>query len=181
MTLCLLAACASPALASGVNEPSRVLYNVDAAAQCSQAAADLKDLQHGLAYCNEAISDPVMTHRAALLVDRGIVKFAMSAPGQAIADFDSAIALDPQLGTAYANRAAASIALGRDRSALRDANMAIKLGGDSLHVAYYTRAAAEEDAGLTQAAYRDYKQALSLKPDYAAAQTQLARFKVVSR
>jgi tetratricopeptide (TPR) repeat protein len=181
-TLCLLAACATPALAlDATNETSRILYNVDASAQCSQTAANLADLQHGLSYCNEALGDPLMNHRAALLVDRGIIKFGMKQTGDALADFDAAIAMEPDLSNAYVNRAAAQLALGRDRSALADANMAIKLGGDSVHIAYFTRAAAEEDAGQTDAAYRDYKQALVLKPDFAAAQSQLTRFKVVPR
>jgi len=179
VALCLLTACAAPALALEVNEPSRMLYNVDPSAQCSQVAAELTNLKQGLSYCNEALSDPLMTHRAALLVDRGIIKFGMQQTGDALADFDAAIAMEPRLGNAYVNRAAAQLALGRGRSALSDADMAIKLGGDSLHVAYFTRAAAEEDAGQTEAAYRDYKQALALKPDYAPAQAQLTRFKVV--
>ena len=37
----------------------------------------------------------------------------------------------------------------------------------------------EDDAGQYGAAYQDYKQALAIKPDYAPAQRQLARFKVV--
>ena len=38
-----------------------------------------------------------------------------------------------------------------------------------------------EETGDVRAAYRDYKQALAIKPDYAAASRELARFKIVQR
>ena len=45
----------------------QMIYNVDAAAQCSAAANDQADLKVGLSYCDVALSDPAMTHRAARL------------------------------------------------------------------------------------------------------------------
>ena len=51
----------------------------------------------------------------------------------------------------------------------------------NLHAAYYSRAVIEEETGDVKAAYRDYKTALAIKPDFAPASRELARFKVVRR
>ena len=48
----------------------------------------------------------------------------------AISEYDEAIRLDPELAKAYANRALAYTALGRDAEAARDAEKAIELGYD---------------------------------------------------
>ena len=58
-------------------------------------------------------------------------------------------------------------------------NKGIALGATNLQVAYYSRGEIEDDSGHYAQAYRDYKQALMIKPDYAPAQRQLERFKVV--
>ncbi len=59
--------------AAAEEQVQQILYNVDAAEQCSLAAADQGDLRRGLEACNTVLSDPAMFHRAALLVDRGVV------------------------------------------------------------------------------------------------------------
>jgi tetratricopeptide (TPR) repeat protein len=159
----------------------RMLYHVDPAAQCSQAARDGDHLRAGLTYCDEALRDPVMNHRGALLLNRGIVKFGLNDSQGALADFNAALAQNPQLGDAYVNRAALLISFKRYNEARADIDQAMQLGAANMPVAYYNRGVIEDETGDYQAAYRDYKQALALKPDYAAASRELARFKVNPR
>jgi tetratricopeptide (TPR) repeat protein len=154
-----------------------MLYFVDPAVRCSQAAQNIGDLHAGLSYCDEALRDPLMNHRGGLLVDRGIVKFALDdAPG-ALADFNAGLAENPALGDGYINRAALLISLRRFDEARADIGKAMELGANNMHAAYYDRAVIEDEAGDYPAAYRDYKQALALKPGYSAAARELARFK----
>lgn len=159
----------------------QMIYNVDAAAQCSAAANDQGDLRQGLSWCDTALADPAMNHRAALLADRGVVKARLGDNRAALADYDAAIARDPRLGDAYVSRAGVLVAMHRYDEAKSDIAQAIALGAGNLHAAYYSRGVIAEETGDLRGAYRDYKQALALKPDFAAASRELARFKVVSR
>jgi len=155
-----------------------MIYNVDPSAKCSQAARDITELKTGLAYCDEALSDDVMLHRGQLLVNRGIIKFAMDDSQGALTDFNAALNADPQLGDGYINRAALLISFGRYQEARGDVDRALQLGAVNIPVAYYNRGVIEDETGDYKAAYRDYKQALALKPDYAAAARELLRFKL---
>ena len=69
----------------------------------------------------------------------------------------------------------------RPQEAMAAISKGIALGATNLQVAYYSRGEIEDDSGHYAQAYRDYKQALMIKPDYAPAQRQLERFKVVPR
>ncbi len=157
----------------------QVLYNVDAVRLCSAAANGLADLKDGLTACNTALSDPHMVHRAELLIDRGVVQVKLGDSEAALADYSGAIALDDTLGDAYVSRAGVLIAQHRYHEARADIARAMALGASNLHAAYYSRGVIEEETGNVQAAYRDYRRALAIKPDFAAASRELARFKVV--
>ncbi|HEY0266529.1 MAG TPA: hypothetical protein VGC16_07235 [Rhizomicrobium sp.] len=156
----------------------KVIYNVDAVGLCSAAANDQADLKDGLAACNTALGDPHMTHRAALLMDRGVIQVKLGDNAAALADYNGAIALDDALGDAYVSRAGVLVAMRRYGEARADIDRGMALGTNNMHAAYYSRGVIEEETGNIQAAYRDYKQALALKPDYAAASRELARFKI---
>ena len=174
-----LAALALPSLAAA---PVRqMIYNVDAAAQCSAAANDRADLKLGLGWCDTALGDPLSNHRAALLMDRGVVKVRLNDNAGALADYNAAIALDANLGDAYVSRAGVLIAMKRLDEARSDIAQGMALGASNMHAAFFGRAVIEEENGDVRSAYRDYKQALAIKPDYWAAQRELARFKVVNR
>ena len=184
----LLAAAALAALAVPVQaEPQvrQIIYNVDAVGKCSASAntqinlqTDLKD---GLQACSVALSDPAMTHRAALLLDRGVIEVKLGNNEAALKDYDGAIALDKKLGDAYVSRAGLLVEMKRYDQARTDIAQGIALGASNLHVAYYSRAVIEEESGDVKAAYRDYKQALAIKPDFAPAIRELSRFRVVNR
>jgi tetratricopeptide (TPR) repeat protein len=97
----------------------------------------------------------------------------------ALSDFNIALNNNPTLGDAYLNRALVLISEKNPSEALAAVNQGIALGATNLQIAYYSRGEIEDDAGQYDAAYRDYRQALAIKPDYAPAQRQLARFKVL--
>ena len=174
-----LAAATLPSLAA--SPVHQVIYNVDAAAQCSAAANDQADLKLGLGWCDTALSDPLTNHRAALLMDRGVVKARLANNAGALEDYNAAIALNANLGDAYVSRAGVLIAMKRYDDARSDIAQGMALGASNMHAAFFGRAVIEEETGDVKAAYRDYKQALAIKPDYWAAQRELARFKLVTR
>jgi len=178
-----LAALTTAALAGP--QVQQVIYNVDAVSKCSQAANGLTnlpaDLKDGLQACSVALSDPAMTHRAALMLDRGVIEVRLGDTSAALKDYSGAITLDGTLGDAYISRAGLMVEMKRYDEARADIAQGIALGAGNLHVAYYSRAVIEEEGGDVKSAYRDYKQALAIRPDFAPAIRELSRFKVVNR
>jgi tetratricopeptide (TPR) repeat protein len=158
-----------------------MVYATDAAKQCYNTAQTGVDLSYGLEHCNTAVVDPMTNYRAQTFVNRGIIRADMGDGGGALSDFNIALTNNPSLGDAYLNRALVLIAQKDPNEALAAINQGIALGATNLQIAYYSRAEIEDDEGQYAAAYRDYKQALAIKPDYAPAQRQLARFKVVPK
>src|SRR5690348_15331243 len=181
----LLAAAALAVLAvpAAQAEPQvrQIIYNVDAVGKCSAAANGQADLKDGLQACSVALSDPAMTHRAALLLDRGVIEVKLGNDEAALKDYGGAIALDDKLGDAYVSRAGLLVEMKRYDEARADIAQGMALNASNLHVAYYSRAVIEEESGDVKSAYRDYKQALAIRPDFAPAIRELARFRVVSR
>ena len=158
-----------------------MVYNVDDAHQCSVAGTGQLSNKEQLASCNTALSDPLMTNRATLLLDRGVVFARMGDKDGALRDYNAAIALSPQLGEAYVSRAALFIDLKRYDEARSDVATGISLGASDMYAAYYNRGVIAEETGNPQAAYADYKRALAIKPDFFPAMREISRFKVVQR
>ena len=156
-----------------------IVYATDAAQQCFNAAQTGANLSYGLEHCNTAVIDPMTNYRAQTFVNRGIIRAAMGDGGGALSDFNVALTNNPNLGDAYLNRALVLVAQKQPNEALAAINQGIALGATNLQIAYYSRGEIEDDAGQYAAAYSDYTRALAIKPDYAPAQRQLARFKVV--
>jgi len=88
--------------------------------------------------------------------------------GQAIADYDQAIALDPDFAEAYSNRGSAYADKGDLDHAIADYDQAIALKPDFAK-AYYNRGVTYDEKGDLDHAIADYDQAIALKPDYADA------------
>jgi tetratricopeptide (TPR) repeat protein len=158
-----------------------MIYNTDPALQCYRTAVEGVALRDGLDHCNTAVIDPLMNYRAQTFVNRGIIRYDMGDRKGALNDFNIALDYNPTLGDAYLNQALVLVAEKRPQDAMAAISKGIALGATNLQVAYYSRGEIEDDSGHYAQAYRDYKQALMIKPDYAPAQRQLERFKVVPR
>ena len=86
----------------------------------------------------------------------------------AIAAYDQAIRLKPDLAEAYNNRGVAKDKLGRHEDAIADHDQAIRLKPD-LAKAYNNRGVAKDELGRHEDAIADHNQAIRLKPDFAEA------------
>lgn len=162
--------------------PARqIIFNVDASAACSKAAAGAADLSTGLEYCDLALRNPAAVHQDALLVNRGVIQARLGDNQAALADYNAAIAANPDNGDAYVSRAGVMIVMKRYDDALADANRAMQLHTSNMAAAYYSRAVVADERGQYNAAYADYKQALAIKPDFGPAALQMSRFKVTTR
>ena len=86
----------------------------------------------------------------------------------AIADYDRAIALNPNYAEAYNNRGITKSNLGDKQAAITDFNLALKINPDYAE-AYGNRGIIKSNLGDKQAGITDFNLALKINPDYAEA------------
>jgi tetratricopeptide (TPR) repeat protein len=146
---------------------------------CYQAArADRSDLR-SLETCNQALDGDLNRHdRVATRVNRGIILINRRQPEAALADFDRALRMNPELGEAHVNRGAALMMKNEYEAAVEAITRGIGLNTEEPHKAYYNRAIAYEAIGNVRAAYEDYTRAAELAPEWAQPRTELTRFTV---
>jgi tetratricopeptide (TPR) repeat protein len=154
---------------------------------CSQTA---KNMERGIAPPLRAIDDCTtaiqyenlpLRDLAGTYVNRGILYMNRLDYADAKQDFDSALAILPNVGEAYVNRGAALVGLKRYSEAIAEINRGLALNPDEPEKAYFNRGLAEEGLDDIQAAYRDYSQAAALKPGWQPPLNELSRFTVTTR
>lgn len=147
---------------------------------CYLAAVQDRGDTDAMRTCNQALAEQPLNrrNRAATFVNRGIIYLNRSDSESALRDFDRAIELQPDLAEAHTNRAAALLYQNDYRGAIDAANRGLELQPEEAHKAYFIRAAAYEELGDNSSAYRDYRRAVELAPDWSAARTELARFRI---
>ena len=174
----LLAAAAAPASA-GVF----VVGNSDARMCYESAESELLPMVRDIRRCDEALLRESLSNYeiVATHVNRGILRLRRGLLDEAVADFDRAIALDPQQPEAYLNKGAALIRRQNPQEALQLFTVALEHNTSRPAIAHFGRAVANEELGNLAAAYRDYRRASELDPDWADPRTELLRFRVVGR
>ena len=148
---------------------------------CYEAALFTSSTNEARKSCDFAIEQEALTLNdlVATHVNRGIIRMRGHAVPAAIADFDRAIALDPDQAEAYLNKGIATSRLPDGwAKALPLFDKALEKRTAKPALAYYGRGIAHEMAGNIRAAYHDYRQASLLAPDWAEPRTELSRFVV---
>jgi tetratricopeptide (TPR) repeat protein len=174
----LLAACAAPALASVM-----VIGSSDARLCYEAADSPLMPQVRDMRRCDDALNvgglstyENVATH-----VNRGILRLRRGLIDQSIADFDAAMALDPNQPEAYLNKGAALIQRQNPSEAAQLFTVALEHNTQRPAIAHYGRAIANEALGNVREAYQDYQMASQLAPNWSAPRADLQRFRVVQR
>lgn len=138
--------------------------------------------QQALVLCDKAVAAAESGYNhAATLSNRADIRLRLKDFQGAVADSDQAIAIDPDMATAYLNRGAGLVGLMRYEEAVPALDKAIALGASRPQLAYFNRAIAKEALGDLTSAYHDYKSASELDRTFVQASEQLARFRVVTR
>ena len=146
-------------------------------------AADARSMpsRTSIERCDEALERDALTQyeTVATYVNRGILRLRRGEIDQAIADFDTAIAKDPNEPEAYLNKGMATLRLPhRWEEAMPLFDIAIAKETRRPAFAYFGRAVANEMAGHLKQAYLDYRQASLIEPQWEEPQKELARFTV---
>ena len=174
-----LAASAVPAVAAVT------VIGSSSARMCFDAAdSHLVPSQDSLDRCDEALQQGGMSKydTVATYVNRGILRNRVGREELAMADFDQALAQDPDQAEAYLNKGMMLLRRNdawQDAMTLFDTALAKKTRRPAL--AYYGRAVANELGGRVKEAYFDYREASRLEPKWRQPQLDLARFTVRQR
>ena len=154
-----------------------------AAATVSRTGIALSYVVHwnALASCAEALTNKISAKdRVATLVNRGTIEAVSGDIESSLADYNAALALNPNMADTYIDRGSALMRAARYQDARADFDKALSLGPTNTYIAYFDRGMALEKSGNLTAAYADYKQAVALAPDYKPARVELSRFQSVA-
>lgn len=153
------------------------------ASSCYQAAQFGGDVRDGIRVCDTALLESALStrDRAATMINLGILRSQNDDPTGALKSYNKGLSLDASLGEGYVDRGATEIVLKDYQAAVADITKGLALNSNRPEIAYYDRAIANEALGNIRDAYQDYKKAVELRPDFALANEQLMRFKVVRR
>ena len=175
--------CAAVLLLSAPAHAVVAVYGFSLAHDCFVAAKAGVDPHHGIQTCTEAQREASLDKhdRAGTYINGGVMKAALGLQQAAIADYESGLALDPNIGDGHVDRGAALIILKRYDEALAEINKGIALGLTYEEIGYYNRGVVEFDMGRIKESYYDFKKASEIAPDFLPAKEQLKNFIVTRR
>lgn len=150
------------------------------AQSCYEAADARSGTAVALDACNRALAEEALTQqdRVASYVNRGIVQLRRGSLDAADADFDAALALNPNEAEAWLNKAILKTRYNRSNEALPLVAKAFENHTRRPALAYFVRGVANEDSGNISAAYHDLKMAQTLDPKWSEPTIELQRYQV---
>lgn len=172
----LLAALPLPAAASVV------VVAGSSATSCYRAADNnAMPTSDDMAQCDLALGGEALSPRdtVATYVNRGILRLRRNDQAGALADFETAMRLDPAEPEAYLNRGATLVRQEAAEPAVAMFSAALERNTRRPELAYYGRGVAYEAMGRVREAYADYVRASELAPRWSAPRADLSRFRVV--
>jgi tetratricopeptide (TPR) repeat protein len=150
------------------------------ASSCYHAALARDASDHGMRECNTALNKDAIPYNdlVASYVNRGVLRLVRADYRNAEADFNQAMALQPNQAEAWLNKGIARYQQGDTNGALEHFDRAIKLHTRFPAIAHFGRALAHEDRGNIRGAYSDLRRASQLSPQWDAPRRELTRFQV---
>lgn len=177
----LLAATAGLMLAvasSGQASAATSVVGGNLARACAQSVFDGAHDDAALDLCNQAIGSGLLSTRdlARTYNNRGVLQLRRKAYDQALADFDRAGGLAPDIGESFINAGAVLIAQHRYELAVSSIDRGLALGAGNPERAYFNRALAYLHLDKLPEAYADLIKASQLAPGWEPPRVELARF-----
>jgi len=153
------------------------------ARSCYEAAEARSSTSSDLDVCNRALTEEALlsADRVATHVNRGILRLVNREFQLADADFDRALAINPNQPEAWLNKGVSRLRQGDSAAAVPMIARAIELKTTRPALAFYTRGIAYEDRGDVKSAYADLVRARELEPRWDLPAKELARYQVRRR
>jgi len=161
---------------------SSIVIGEGLGASCYQEAKSRRSGRNAIEICDLALKNGILkrTDIASTYVNRGIVRSLSGDQEGAIADYNQALKINPELAEAFANRGAAYIRQTEYSKALAELDQALAMDLEQPGNVYFNRAILYEHFGNLSQAYLDYVKASELRPDWQLPKIELARFVVKS-
>jgi tetratricopeptide (TPR) repeat protein len=151
------------------------------AQNCSQAAIvvsrNIPTLRAGIETCTRALEYGQLNRRdrAATLVNRGIVLTSDGKYPDALADYNEALSLLPDLPEPFVGRGNLMFLAGRYDLAIVEYDKALSMQLEKRHLGLYNRGLAYVRQSMPSAAEADFREALALAPEWQLPKDQLAK------
>jgi tetratricopeptide (TPR) repeat protein len=178
-TLVLIIALFTAWTAQAQSDASVVTFgNTDA--QLCYNAAQVANISSGtLDHCNAALKHRALSRqdRIATLVNRGIVFNHRKDFTAAFADFEAALALDPDTSAAYVNRGNTHFSLKQFDLAIDDYSTSLRMDPRDPYIAHYNRGLANEARREAQLAFADFVRVTELRPGWEPAVNRVEQYR----
>lgn len=150
---------------------------------CYESALGQDNRAAAIDGCTRALDEEALLprDRAATFVNRGILKMVSRQYRDADADFDAALALDPNLPDPWLNKGFLRLRQGDGRDALPLLQEGINRKPERQALAIFARGVAYEQMGDFRSAYEDLRRAHELEPRWSLPSEYLARYQLVAR
>ena len=151
------------------NTDAGLCYSAAAMAEVSVASPD---------HCDTALKDRSLLKkdRIATLINRGILYNHRGDYTAAIADFEAALALDPEASAAYVNRGNSHFSMRQFDLAIDDYNTSLQMDPRNPHIAHFNRGLANEVKREEKLAFADFVRATELQPGWEPALTRVQQY-----
>ena len=149
-------------------------------AQLCYNAAELASIAFGsVDHCNAALESQALPKkdRVATLVNRGVVFNHRKSYTAAFADFETALALDPEVSAAYVNRGNSYFSTQRIDLAIEDYTTALQMNPRDPYIAYYNRGLANEANRDANLAFADFVRVIELRPGWEPAEKRVQQYR----
>jgi tetratricopeptide (TPR) repeat protein len=143
-------------------------------------AAEMAGVSAGsLDHCDAALKDRTLLKkdRIATLINRGIVFNHRGDYTAAIADFEAALALDPEASPAYVNRGNTYVSTEQFDLAIDDYSTSLQMNPRNPYIAHFNRGIANEAKREENLAFADFVRATELRPGWEPAATRVQRYR----
>jgi tetratricopeptide (TPR) repeat protein len=130
-------------------------------------------------HCDLALRDRTLSKkdRIATLINRGILFNHRKDYTAAIADFEAALALDPEASAAYVNRGNAYFSTEQFDLAIDDYSTSLQMNPRNPYIAHFNRGLSNEAKRETKLAFADFVRVTELRPDWAPALTRVQQYR----
>ena len=149
-------------------------------AELCYSAAKMAGVSAGsLGHCDAALKDRTLLKkdRVATLVNRGILFNHRGDYTAAIADFEAALALDPEASEAYVNRGNTYFSTQQFDLAIDDYSTSLQMNPRNPHLAHYNRGLVNEAKREEKLAFADFVRATELQPGWEPALTRVQQYR----
>lgn len=177
--LAIIVALFAAGIAGAQKNTSVISFGGSDARLCYEAAEISAVTVGTLGNCDDALKSRKLSKRdqIATLINRGIILNHRQDYTAALADFETALALDSKTSAAYVNRGNSHFSTQHYDSAINDYTTALQMEPKNSYIAHFNRGLAHEAQKDVQLAFEDFIRVNELRPGWQPAENRLEQYR----